>query len=180
MGTLGWPQILIIAVIIILLFGSRKLPDLARGLGSSLGIFRGETKGMMEDDKKSSEKNTSSDEQPRAVADTLVGRVDLGAPGDEEPRHIRVAVAGGPVERRPAARLAKVKVGPVREQQPDDRRPAMAGGERERGVATCGSRVDLGTVSQQRLGSRRVAVPGRKVKRCLRDLVPRIRLGSPG
>ncbi len=67
MGTLGWPQILIIAVIIILLFGSRKLPDLARGLGSSLRIFRAETKGMMEDDKKSSEKSTSSDEQPRAV-----------------------------------------------------------------------------------------------------------------
>ncbi|HEX6197468.1 MAG TPA: Sec-independent protein translocase subunit TatA [Jiangellaceae bacterium] len=67
MGTLGWPQILIIAVIIILLFGSRKLPDLARGLGSSLRIFRAETKGMMEDDKGSSEKSTSSDEQPRAV-----------------------------------------------------------------------------------------------------------------
>lgn len=67
MGTLGWPQILIIAVIIILLFGSRKLPDLARGLGSSLRIFRAETKGMMEDDKASSETDTSSNEEPRAV-----------------------------------------------------------------------------------------------------------------
>lgn len=67
MGNLGVWQIVIIAAIVILLFGSRKLPELARGVGSSLRIFRAETKGMMDDDKPSSETDTSSNEQPRAV-----------------------------------------------------------------------------------------------------------------
>lgn len=66
-GLQGW-QIIIIAAVIVLLFGSRKLPDLARGLGSSLRIFRSETKGMMDDDKTSSPETTAtSTEQPRAV-----------------------------------------------------------------------------------------------------------------
>lgn len=65
-GLQGW-QILIVAAVIVLLFGARKLPDLARGLGSSLRIFRSETKGMMDDDKNSSDTTTASNEQPRAV-----------------------------------------------------------------------------------------------------------------
>ena len=39
----GLTEILIIAGIIILLFGARKLPELARGLGSSIKEFK---KGM--------------------------------------------------------------------------------------------------------------------------------------
>ncbi|HEX6233104.1 MAG TPA: Sec-independent protein translocase subunit TatA [Jiangellaceae bacterium] len=53
MGNIGPWQLLIVAALIVLLFGARRLPELARGLGSSLRIFRAETKGMMEDDKKS-------------------------------------------------------------------------------------------------------------------------------
>jgi sec-independent protein translocase protein TatA len=66
MGNLGWPQIVIILAVVVLLFGSRKLPELARGLGSSLRIFRSETKGMMDADKGESAE-TSANEQPRAV-----------------------------------------------------------------------------------------------------------------
>jgi sec-independent protein translocase protein TatA len=42
--------IILILVIIILLFGSKKLPDAARGLGRSLRIFKAETKGLLTDD----------------------------------------------------------------------------------------------------------------------------------
>jgi sec-independent protein translocase protein TatA len=42
----GWPHLLIIAVLIILLFGAKRLPDAARGLGRSLQIFKSETRGM--------------------------------------------------------------------------------------------------------------------------------------
>jgi sec-independent protein translocase protein TatA len=52
MGNIGPWQLLIVAALIVLLFGARRLPELARGLGSSLRIFKAETKGMMEDDKK--------------------------------------------------------------------------------------------------------------------------------
>lgn len=68
MGNVGPLQILIIAAVIILLFGARKLPELARGLGSSLRIFRAETKGMLDDDdNKTSSETTATNEQPRAV-----------------------------------------------------------------------------------------------------------------
>lgn len=46
----GWPHLLIIAVLIILLFGAKRLPDAARGLGKSMRIFKAETRGMQEDD----------------------------------------------------------------------------------------------------------------------------------
>jgi sec-independent protein translocase protein TatA len=36
----GWPEIVFILVIVILLFGAKKLPELARGLGQSLGEFK--------------------------------------------------------------------------------------------------------------------------------------------
>ncbi|HEX4702202.1 MAG TPA: Sec-independent protein translocase subunit TatA [Pseudonocardiaceae bacterium] len=46
----GWPHILIIAVLIIILFGAKRLPDAARGIGKSMRIFRAETRGLHEDD----------------------------------------------------------------------------------------------------------------------------------
>jgi sec-independent protein translocase protein TatA len=80
MGNLGVWQIVIIAAIIILLFGSRKLPELARGVGSSLRIFRAETKGMMDDDEASSaQATTAQGDEPRAV--------DAPKPAPSEPVH---------------------------------------------------------------------------------------------
>ena len=43
---LGGPELLIIVVIIAVLFGSKRMPDAARGLGRSLRIFKDETKGI--------------------------------------------------------------------------------------------------------------------------------------
>jgi sec-independent protein translocase protein TatA len=45
-GNLGVPELLIIAGVIILLFGARKLPEMARSLGKSAKAFKEETKGM--------------------------------------------------------------------------------------------------------------------------------------
>jgi len=47
---LGAPELLIIVGIIVLLFGAKKLPELARGSGRALRIFKAETKGLMDDD----------------------------------------------------------------------------------------------------------------------------------
>ena len=40
MGSLGWPEILIILVIALIIFGPRKLPELGKTLGQSLAQFR--------------------------------------------------------------------------------------------------------------------------------------------
>ena len=43
------PELLIIGAIILLLFGAKRLPDAARGLGRSMRIFKAETKGLADD-----------------------------------------------------------------------------------------------------------------------------------
>ncbi|RBY78726.1 Sec-independent protein translocase TatA [Geodermatophilus sp. TF02-6] len=50
MPTLGAPEIILIILAILLLFGYKKLPDASRSLGRSLRIFKGEMKGMKDDD----------------------------------------------------------------------------------------------------------------------------------
>jgi len=50
MPDIGWPEILIIAIVILVLFGSRKLPDAARSLGRSMRIFKTEIKNLHDDD----------------------------------------------------------------------------------------------------------------------------------
>lgn len=40
------PELLILVLIILLLFGAKRLPDVARGLGRSLRIFKSETKDL--------------------------------------------------------------------------------------------------------------------------------------
>lgn len=47
---LGWPELLIVAVIAIMLFGTKKMPDVARSLGRSMRIVKAELKGLKEDD----------------------------------------------------------------------------------------------------------------------------------
>jgi sec-independent protein translocase protein TatA len=50
MAGLGPLEIGLIILAILLLFGYKKLPDASRSLGRSLRIFKGEMKGMKDDD----------------------------------------------------------------------------------------------------------------------------------
>lgn len=47
MGPLGMPELLVIAVIIIILFGARRIPEVAKGLGEGIRHFKS---GMRGDD----------------------------------------------------------------------------------------------------------------------------------
>lgn len=66
MPTLGPMEILLIVFVILLLFGSAKLPDLARSVGRSARIFKSEVSEMQNDGK-----------QQTATAETAV---DQNAP----------------------------------------------------------------------------------------------------
>lgn len=45
----GWPHLLVILAIVLLMFGAPKLPGLARSLGQSMRIFRSEVKTMKDE-----------------------------------------------------------------------------------------------------------------------------------
>ncbi|MDH6252121.1 sec-independent protein translocase protein TatA [Chryseobacterium sp. H1D6B] len=54
---LSWQHILIVAVLLVLLFGGKKIPELMRGVGSGIKEFKDAVK---EEDKPGSENKTSS------------------------------------------------------------------------------------------------------------------------
>ncbi|AVM65260.1 MULTISPECIES: Sec-independent protein translocase subunit TatA [Dietzia] len=61
MGALSIWHWLIVLAVVLLLFGSKKLPDAARGLGRSMRIFKSEIKEMQNDDK------PAEDQEPQAL-----------------------------------------------------------------------------------------------------------------
>ncbi len=69
---------LVILAIVILVFGAAKLPDLARGTGQALRIFKAETKGLTDDDK---------DEKP---SPTPTPAAELSAADDEVADNVQI------------------------------------------------------------------------------------------
>ena len=53
LGIIGMQEILIIAIVVLVLFGGRKIPELMRGLGSGIKSFKeGMKEGMPDEDAK--------------------------------------------------------------------------------------------------------------------------------
>ena len=59
--SLSWQHILIVALILLLLFGGRKIPELMKGLGSGIKEFKDAVK---EDDKKNNESSNTTPKNP--------------------------------------------------------------------------------------------------------------------
>jgi sec-independent protein translocase protein TatA len=79
---IGAPEIIIILLVIVILFGAKKLPELARSLGRSSSEFK---KGMREggvDDRPVPDPRT----EPRSEATTIASEDPPSAgPGDDRP-----------------------------------------------------------------------------------------------
>lgn len=59
LGNLGTGEILIIALVVLLLFGGKKIPELMRGIGKGVKNFKDGVKGI-EDDIKIDDTDTAS------------------------------------------------------------------------------------------------------------------------
>ena len=85
-------HLLVLLVVILVLFGGKKLPEAARGLGKSMRIFKSEVKEMQDEDKA---RDTASGTGP--LDGRVVGAADPPAPPPvREPDPVRA-----PDERRP-------------------------------------------------------------------------------
>ena len=92
----GWEFVILIGILV-LLFGAKRLPDMARSIGQSARVFKGEMKGMRSDDDQAGKRA----EPPAAPADpvALPPRPQHAA----GPPPARRDLGGAP--RRPAARV---------------------------------------------------------------------------
>ena len=63
MGMPSMPELLIVLAIVVLLFGARKIPDLAKGMGRGIKDFK---KAIKEDDEEP--KEIASKEEPKVEA----------------------------------------------------------------------------------------------------------------
>jgi sec-independent protein translocase protein TatA len=83
----GWPEIAIIAVVILVLFGSKKLPEAARSLGRSMRIMKTEIKGLHDDDDAATTTTAPAQLPAAATVETTVvpAPVEPVSAGDQTP-----------------------------------------------------------------------------------------------
>ena len=91
MGRIGPTEIIIVAVLIILIFGWKKLPDAARSLGRSARVFKSEVDEMKKDNEASKTEASTSTvrSEPIEPADTVghaVPTTDGNAVRENAPR----------------------------------------------------------------------------------------------
>jgi len=81
----GWPHLIAILVIVVLLFGAPKLPGLAKSVAQSLNIFRTEIKtNKVETEKRDAETPVVYTEEPPAASPApTVSRAD---PAGSQPK----------------------------------------------------------------------------------------------
>ena len=63
MGQVGMPELIVILLVVIILFGSRKLPEIGSALGKAIREFRKASKEIQDDVKGVSKKH---DDEPKA------------------------------------------------------------------------------------------------------------------
>ena len=66
-GSLGGQELLVIFLIVLLLFGAKKLPQLARGVGKSMGEFK-KAKDEFEHEIKNAEHQAQTESKPKEAS----------------------------------------------------------------------------------------------------------------
>ena len=86
----GWELVLVVLVIMVL-FGAKRLPEASRSLGRSMRIFKAETKGLRDDDEPKTTTTTTALTEtyvpaPVAPPAPIVPPTAVVPPVDEQPR----------------------------------------------------------------------------------------------
>jgi len=83
-GLTGWHFLIILAVIL-LLFGAAKLPALAKSMGQSARVFKGEMKAMKDEDVASKPETPAGTTAAAVEAPVIDARADAGGTADSKP-----------------------------------------------------------------------------------------------
>ena len=92
MGGWQWWHVLIVVIVFLLLFGGKRLPEAARGLGRSMRILKSEV-GAMSEDKK--------DEDPEYRADATVTQPAPITPSQIPPASVQPIPPVQPINQAP-------------------------------------------------------------------------------
>ena len=87
MGPLSWPEILIILVVLMLLFGAKRLPEMGRSLGRGMREFKDAVTGNEEPQKAPDQLNASGTPTPAPPTPTAPAPADTTA----QPKSERVS-----------------------------------------------------------------------------------------
>ncbi|WP_255952847.1 Sec-independent protein translocase subunit TatA [Streptomyces odontomachi] len=82
-GRLGAPEIILILVVLVLLFGAKKLPDMARSLGKSARILKSEAKAMKSDGGQQAPADPPVPDQAQRTIQAAPGDVSSSRPVSE-------------------------------------------------------------------------------------------------
>lgn len=85
MGALKPWHIAVLVVVLILLFGAKRLPDAARSLGRSLRIIKAETKSLADDDRDLAEKADAQHGRQPLTTEQVVQPSSVHQPGYQPP-----------------------------------------------------------------------------------------------
>jgi sec-independent protein translocase protein TatA len=66
---LGYQELIIIFVIVVLIFGGSKIPELARGLGKGIREFKKEKDGVKNDSEKATSKEDNTESEKKDTKD---------------------------------------------------------------------------------------------------------------
>ena len=98
---LGWPELLIVAVIAMMLFGTKKMPEIARSLGRSMRIVKAELGGLRDDDQPAA---------PAPAAQPMTAQAQAPDPATQAPAAQPVVIE--PIAVEPIAPVQPVHVTP--------------------------------------------------------------------
>ncbi|MBW2066205.1 MAG: twin-arginine translocase TatA/TatE family subunit [Deltaproteobacteria bacterium] len=91
---LGTTELIVIGVIVFLIFGARRLPEIGKGLGGAIREFRQVKKEITgeEEEKRDRNEKTHGENNPRSLESKLAGKVLDQVPGVKQARDVKEKV----------------------------------------------------------------------------------------